>query len=185
MGILAVNPETVHCEKGKRFTIIYARALKKVFRFRYCVASHELQIEQWRLPTQFVKHDIQWFVACPRSTDQSFGMVVDWEAHSVLVYHFRVISGETRCRPLEIARFGLRAMAGTLKGREHHCYCLCFLQQRLCAVVEAECFLLLRNVSESEGDNIDSFDWMTYSAGEFCTDDLVHGRKPFYPKAVA
>merc|ERR1712129_420637 len=69
------------------------------------------------------------------------------------------------------------------KGREHHCFCMCWMQKmdKICVVVEGQCFL----VYPGDEEVTKASSWVRYNVGMLIENDDVDGERYFYPKSIA
>merc|ERR1712173_149875 len=124
---------------------------------RYCIKTHDLKIEEWKISKQFLR--IQWLISYPFNDNLCFGMVVDWNCNMVILYGILLYKENKSCIPFEIFQFKLRDFDEKDKGRQHHCYCMCYLKKinKLCLVIEGECFLIYHDQNINTKDDINDY----------------------------
>ena len=192
--ICSVNPIVFHKEKKDKYVTLHCRALGKFFRMRYCVKTNDLKIETWNIAPDFLR--IQWLLSCPFNDNLCVGLVVDWSIHMVILYGFLCYAGMKSVVSFEIFRFGLRQFDEKEKGRQHHCYCMCYMKKmnKICVVVEGECFLIYHDeniVSDEDMNDCENkliqlqSSWIKYNIGMLVQKDDVEGTEYFYPKSIA
>ena len=192
--ICSVNPIKFHKEKKDKYVTLHCRALGKFFRMRYCVKTNDLKIETWNIAPDFLR--IQWLLSYPFNNNLCVGLVVEWSIHMVILYGFLCYTGMKSVVSFEIFRFNLRQFDEKEKGRQHHCYCMCYMKKmnKICVVVEGECFLIYHDeniVSDEDMNDCENkliqlqSSWNKYNIGMLVQKDDVEGTEYFYPKSIA
>eukprot|EP01084_Bolivina_argentea_P141042 247879_1 len=140
--ILSINTSRFYKEKKHKYVILHCRALNKFFRMKYCIKTHDLKIEEWRISSDFPR--IQWLISYPFNSKLCFAMIVNLDINMVILYGILLYKNNKQCIVFEIFKFKLRDFDDKDKGRQHHCYTMCWLKKinKLCVVVEGECFLI-------------------------------------------